>query len=226
MLTIYEAAAEVFVREGYAGATGKVLAAAAEVAESTLFRLVGDKESLYVNLFDYAWAEINAGISDALYVPDLDAADWPSGPADAIVADGEAIATMFDDERRRPLVTFAFDALGRELERFSPKGSLSYNRFRQRMVNNVTLFQRHRDHGGDSPPPPDAVADGLIARLRGTWMAWHYTPTTVVVRRPTVDELAQQLRADLGMVERAANSTGEAAPADGDEARTGERAAS
>ena len=126
-----------------------------------------------------------------------------------------------------PLVTFAFDALGRELERFSPNGSLSYNRFRRRMINNVTIFQRHRDERGDSKPAPDAVADGLIARLRGTWMAWHYPPTAAVVRRPTVDELAEQLRADLGIVERAAdNAAGEAAPAHRNEARTGERAAS
>ena len=195
--TIYEAAAQVFVREGYAGATSKALASAAGVAESTLFRLVNDKESLYSKLFDYAWSEINAWVADAAFVADVAAPERSTDPAETLVADARAIAAMFDDRRKRPLVTFAFDAVGRGPERFTPLSSQPYARFRKRVVSHLDLHQR-RAGDASMATDPAALADALLARLRSAWMAWYYTPDLIAVRRPTVEEMTEQLRGDLG----------------------------
>lgn len=196
LATIYESAAEVFVRDGYAGATSKALAAAAGVAESTLFRLVRDKESLYVSLFDFAWSEINAAIADAAFVVDIDEPQRSTDPAEVLVADGAAIAALFEDERARALVTFAFDALGRGPERFVPEASPPFERFRRRFASYVELHERQsRLELG----PAEQVAESLLARLRGAWMAWYFTPDEIDVRHPTLEALLMQLRSDLGV---------------------------
>jgi AcrR family transcriptional regulator len=192
--TIYEASAVVFVREGYAGATSRALSQASGVAESTLFRLVRDKFSLYRSLFDYAWSEANALVAESSFVADLDRPSRNTNPAEILIGDLRALAASWDEPRMRPLVTFAFDGLGRPAPGFDPGSSLPYSRFRARLESYAALDLKTRRR----PRHADAalLANALLARVRGAWMAWHHTPEGIE-RRPTIDELTEQLRREF-----------------------------
>ena len=197
LTSIYEAAASTFVREGYAGATSRALASSADVAESTLFRLVTDKQSLYRRLFDYAWTEINRVVAEAGFVADLDRPERTTQPAEILVGDLRAVAGSFEDARMRALVTFAFDALHRSPDWFDAAASHPYGRFRARMISHAALHLR--SHRRDSPEDSEALANALLDRTRSAWMAWYHTPERLADRRPTIDELVEQLRWHLAV---------------------------
>jgi AcrR family transcriptional regulator len=197
LTSIYEAAASTFVREGYAGATSRALANSAGVAESTLFRLVGDKQSLYRRLFDYAWTEINRVVAEAGFVADLDRPERTTQPAEILVGDLRAVAGLFEDARMRALVTFAFDALHRSPDWFDAGASHPYGRFRARMLSHAALHLR--SHVAARPEDAEALANALVDRTRSAWMAWYHTPEHLADRRPTIDELMEQLRRHLAV---------------------------
>ncbi len=194
--TIYEAAAEVFLRETYAGATTSAIASAAGVAESTLFRLVKDKASLYRSLFDYAWSEINAVVAGAAFVAKVDDPVRSMDPAEIVIGDLMAIAASYEQERMRLLVTFAFDAISRaSTGEFELDSAAPYARFKDRLRS---YCQLHLESSG-RPTASDAGdrADVVLARLRSTWMGWHHTHDMTLSRLPTPDELEQTLRGQL-----------------------------
>lgn len=197
LTSIYEAAASTFVREGYAGATSRALASSAGVAESTLFRLVTDKQSLYRRLFDYAWTEINRVVAEAGFVADLDRPERTTQPAEILMGDLRAVAGLFEDARMRALVTFAFDALHRSPDWFDAAASHPYGRFRARMVSHAALHLR--SYNLVRPEDAEALANALVDRTRSAWMAWYHTPERLADRRPTIDELMEQLRQHLAV---------------------------
>jgi AcrR family transcriptional regulator len=195
--TIYDAAASVFVRDGFAGATTRALSQASDVAESTLFRLVDDKASLYRSLFDYAWAEINGIIADAAFVADPAEPARTTDPAEILVRDLQTVARAFGDTRQRNLVTFAFQAVGRPPDWFDPALSPPYLRFRDRIRSHVQLVLQSRQGGqGEPAENADGLADSLVARLRGAWMAWYHMLEEVGddERQPTLDDLVAHFR--------------------------------
>jgi AcrR family transcriptional regulator len=190
--TIYEAAAAVFVRDGFGGATSRAISNAAGVAESTLFRLVHDKSSLYSALFEFAWSEINALVAGAGFVADVKEPQKNTDPAEIIIRDLLAIAASYEGQRSRLLITFAFDAISRPRDDFEPANSHSYLRFRARLISYASLYLQLPDIKYEGSP--ELLADALLARVRGAWMAWYHAPNDLPGLRPTQDELTVQLR--------------------------------
>ncbi len=73
--TILDAAAKVFSREGFAGASIDVIASEAGVSRQTVYNHIGDKESLFAAVVEDTTAKANAGLFATL-------ATFPDNPQD------------------------------------------------------------------------------------------------------------------------------------------------
>ena len=171
---IIRAAAEVFAREGYAGATTRKLAAAAGVNEVTLFRHFGSKKNLFTSIIDEhsALPALDRIVAQQLtgdYRQDLIRVG--SATLRAMLERRTAMRLMLCEAQRVPLV--------REIMASIPL------RLRRMLAG---YLRQQMEDGRVRPADPEVLAQAFLGML----FAHAVSPAEPVGRELSTEELATQ----------------------------------
>lgn len=175
---ILEAAADVFLERGYAGASVDAVVERAGGSKATVYQLFGSKEGLLAALIAEGAEELAA--SAAALPPDAPLED-------SLRVFGERFLRLIMAPRRLALYRLVVGESGR----FPELGDIFYRTGPEAMVHHLAdFFRAAAVRGAIETADPDELARYFIGALRGDL---HFRVLFNPTRAPTARELAQHL---------------------------------